>query len=545
MGIRKFAQNRCKFSVGFSPARLFNEWVNDQSDAQLLSAFAARRDEEAFREIVARHADFVYSAALRQVDSSAAAADLRQQVFTDLARKSGALAGKMSADGSLAGWLHRATRYAALNHLRDDRRRRDQEKQAMQQLLTNSEPSSDWQQIRPLLDEALDSLGPDDREALLLRFFKNLDFQAVGRALGVSDDSAQKRVSRAVEKLRGFFAKRKITVGAGGLTMLISANAVQSAPAGVAAAISAEALAGTAASASAVITTTKTIAMTTLQKTAFTVTVLALTGAGIYETRQAAQLRDQVQSLLQQQAPLVEQIQQLQNGFIAATNRLVDLLAENAQLKSDSGRNELLKLRGEVTQMKTAAIQKRSDPLEAEANARVAKVNQLKQRLERMPNEEIPELQYLTAQDWLRGTTYSGDLKTDDDCDRALSQLRRDAKRTCAFSIGEALANYVSGNNGQLPGDISQLGPYFNPGIDGAILQRYQMLRTGKLSEIPSGEPLIAEKAPVDNQYDTLFKISATGFSYEGTGTAWVNGSGKGNFGTNVTAKVKPFVRPN
>jgi hypothetical protein len=49
------------------------------------------------------------------------------------------------------------------------------------------------------------------------------------------------------------------------------------------------------------------------------------------------------------------------------------------------------------------------------ANARVAEVNQLKQRLERMPNDRIPELQYLTAQDWLRGATYSGDLKTDDD----------------------------------------------------------------------------------------------------------------------------------
>jgi hypothetical protein len=79
------------------------------------------------------------------------------------------------------------------------------------------------------------------------------------------------------------------------------------------------------------------------------------------------------------------------------------------------------------------------------------------------------------------------------------------------------LANYVAGNNGQLPGDISQLQAYFNPPIDGTILQRYQLLQTGNLSDIPNNEPLITEKAAVDDHYDTLFKISATGFSYQGT----------------------------
>jgi len=190
-------------------------------------------------------------------------------------------------------------------------------------------------------------------------------------------------------------------------------------------------------------------------------------------------------------------------------------------------------------------MQKKSDPIEAVADARAAKANQLKQWLEQRPKENIPELQYLTAQDWLRGATYSGDLKTDDDFDRALSQLRRDAKRTFAYSMGEALANYIAGHNGSLPGDISQLEFYFNPPIDGTILQRYQLLQTGNLSDLSINEPLIAEKSPVDDQYDTLFKIGAAGFSYQGTGISWVNGSGKGGFGTNITAKIKPFARQN
>ena len=520
--------------------------MQPKSDAQLLREYAESGSESAFTELVTRHTDLVYSAALRQAPSSDLACDVTQNVFTSLARGARTLAGKLNPDASLAGWLCRCTRNLALNLRRDDFRRHSRERQAMETLHPSTETAPDWDRLRPILDEAISGLNEADHDALVLRFFKNQDLRSVGLALGVSDDTAQKRVARALEKMREFLAHHGITTTGAALAMTLAANAVQAAPVGLAATISAAGiLAGTAVHTSTVIAVTKTIAMTTIQKTIITATLAVVAGAGIYETHQAAQLRGQNQTLQQQQAPLVDQIQQLQKEFADSTNRMADLLVENARLRSNPIQSELLKLRGEVTQLKTAEMQKKSDPFEAAANARVAKVNQLKQRLEQMPYEKIPELQYLTTQDWLRGATYSGDLKTDDDFDRALSQLRRDAKRTFAYSIGEALANYIAGNNGQLPGDISQLESYFNPRIDGTILQRYQLLQTGNLSDIPNNEPLIAEKAPVDDQYDTLFKISATGFSYQGTGTSWVNGSGKGDFGTNITMKIKPFERQN
>jgi tetratricopeptide (TPR) repeat protein len=217
----------------------------------------------------------------------------------------------------------------------------------MEQLLTNSDAPADWGQIRPALDEALDSLDDTDREALLLRYFKNHDFRTIGQQLGVTDDAAQKRVSRAVELLREFFAKRGITVGAGGLVVVISANAVQAAPVGLAVTISAAVLAGTATTTSTLIAaTTKTIAMTTLQKTLVTATVAVLAGAGIYEARQAAQLRDQVQTLQKQQAPLAEQVQQLQIERDAASNRAAGLTEELVEAKKNN--SELLRLRGEI-----------------------------------------------------------------------------------------------------------------------------------------------------------------------------------------------------
>jgi hypothetical protein len=143
---------------------------------------------------------------------------------------------------------------------------------------------------------------------------------------------------------------------------LISANAVQSAPVGLAAAISAAALlAGTTITTSTAIAITKTIAMTTLQKTLITITIATFAGAGIYEARQAAHLREQNQALQQQQAPLVEQNRQLQQQHDDATNQLAGLLAENARLKSNVNEGELLKLRGQVAALHSAAA-KRGQP---------------------------------------------------------------------------------------------------------------------------------------------------------------------------------------
>ncbi len=190
----------------------------------------------------------------------------------------------------------------------------------------------------------MSELDDTGREAVLLRYFKNHDLRTVGATLGISDDAAQKRVSRAVERLREFFAKRGVTVGASGLAVVISANAVQAAPVGLALAISTAAvLTGTT---PATVTATKAIAMTALQKTIVTATIAVLAGVGIYEARQVSQLRDQVQTLQQQQAPLAGQILQLQSERDDATNRLAALSQDNERLNQNT--TELLKLRGRI-----------------------------------------------------------------------------------------------------------------------------------------------------------------------------------------------------
>src|SRR5436309_5606879 len=239
--------------------------MNDQTDAQLLRAYAESRSEAAFGELVRRHVDFVYSADRRMVCDPHLAEDVTQSVFVALAKSAGQLLDRPV----LSGWLHRTAQNIAAQTVRTIQRRRAREKEAaaMNELLS-TESDVSWEHIAPHLDAGLSELSEPDRDALLLRYFERKSAREMAQALGISDEAAQKRVSRAVERLREFFAKRGVTVGASGLVVVISANAVQAAPIGLAVTISsAAALAGSAVQTSTAIATTKAIAMTTLQKT--------------------------------------------------------------------------------------------------------------------------------------------------------------------------------------------------------------------------------------------------------------------------------------
>ena len=232
-------------------------------DIQLLEKFATGGDEDAFRELIERHLDLVYSAALRRVNGDAPLAqDVAQTVFTDLARKARAL----PRDVVLTSWLYEAARFAAANAIRGERRRQTREQEALTMHDSASESTPGWEQLSPVLDDAMGDLCAADRNAILLRYFKNQDFQTVGLALGVSDAAAQKRVSRAVERLRESFAKRGVNVGASGLVVIISTHSVLVAPAGLSSAITAAALAGTTIATTTIATAITTIAMTTLRK---------------------------------------------------------------------------------------------------------------------------------------------------------------------------------------------------------------------------------------------------------------------------------------
>jgi len=313
------------------------------SDLELLERYTRQNAEDAFAEIVRRHLDLVFSAALRQVRSPQLAEEVAQSAFTDLARQ----AHRLAPDTVLTAWLYQVTRRTAIDAVRREARRQVREQVACELNAMNT-TAADWTHVEPLLDEAMQELEDADRRAVLLRYFENKPLREVGQTLGTTEEAARKRVSRAVDHLREFFTRRGVTVGASGLAALLSANAVQAAPAGLGATISTAAtLAGTSILTTATATATKAIVMTTLQKSLITATLVVIAGAGVYEARQASRLRADVQTLQQQQAPLAEQIQQLQRERDDATNKLALLAGENERLNRNSG--ELLKARANAS----------------------------------------------------------------------------------------------------------------------------------------------------------------------------------------------------
>lgn len=218
-------------------------------DAELLRRYAEGHSEAAFAALVQRHVNLIYGAALRRVGGDRQLAEeVTQTVFTTLAAKAGPLA----RHPALVGWLHRSTRYAALNALRE-KMRQERRVQAVKIMNANPEPDGNqipetsWDEIRPVLDSLLDQLGERDRGMLLLRFFENRTFAEIGAIAHLSEDAARMRVDRALGKLNSLLGRRGITSTAAALGVALANEATATAPAGVAASVTSSALASAAA----------------------------------------------------------------------------------------------------------------------------------------------------------------------------------------------------------------------------------------------------------------------------------------------------------
>jgi RNA polymerase sigma factor (sigma-70 family) len=315
------------------------------SDAQLLQHFARSGCDEAFCELVRRQVDLVYSTAVRVVAGDAELAkDVTQTVFADLAAK----AAQLPADTVVAGWLYQATRFAAAKAVRTEQRRRARETAALEALMIQPDPAPDWEQLRPLLDTAMDSLSAADRDALVLRYFQRKELREVGTVLGVSDEAARKRVSRALDQLRDLLARRGVTTTAGALATVIATHAVHAAPVGLAAAVSAASLVGLGVGTTAFSLKLLPALVMTKSQTLVTAAVLAAGVATplVWQHRQLSDLRQQNAALLERTAELDSQLAQQ----VGATKRPV-AVADSDQSRRQQ--EELLRLRGEVAQLRT------------------------------------------------------------------------------------------------------------------------------------------------------------------------------------------------
>ena len=311
-------------------------------DAELLGRYASERSESAFTELIRRHVDLVYSAALRLAGGDIhRAQDVTQQVFTELARQ----ARRLRNHPALAGWLYTTTRLVALRANRTEQRRkaREQEANSMNELLRNPTSEPAWDDLLPVLDEAMHRLGEKDRVAVLLRYFQNQSLKEVGARLGLSENAARMRVERALEKLRAQLARKGVTTTATALALALTGNAATAAPTAFVATLTGGSIAGAAAAGGTTFTLLKFMTTTKL-KTGIIGTIAAASVATTLVIQHQAQARMRAaDASFRQQADELARLQ-------SERERLANLLAQAPG--ADDRSSELLRLRDEAAMLR-------------------------------------------------------------------------------------------------------------------------------------------------------------------------------------------------
>jgi len=407
-------------------------------DSELLRRFAKTNSEDAFCEVVRRHVNLVYSVAMRRMNGDEhLAKDVAQTVFVDLARKAAAL----SRHSNLAGWLYTSAYFAGAKIARTENRRREREEKFMREPISDIAPDADWEKIRPTLDDAMHELKESDRQALLLRYFENRQYTEVGAKLGLNENAARMRVERALEKLRALFAKRGIATTVA-LASVISANAVQTAPASLATVL-------TTASVTVAGTGTFTLLkIMTLTQLKFAAGVIVVAGAATLYMHQ-----QQIQNKLHaENDALGQQLTQLQSDDESLSNRLAD--AGQAKSLSDDQIEELLKLRGEV-----GVLREQTNGLEEARQQNLQLRAQLK-AVQSQPLQLSPDDRYTL------------------DHEHAIQAIE---------GLASAMHSYAEDHNGQFPDSLSELQTpaYLGSGSlpDNAQLDDYELMNTGVVND--------------------------------------------------------------
>ncbi len=328
---------------------LGDDAMNDIPDHELLRRYAKQDAgaDAAFTELVRRHCDLVWAAARRVSGDADLARDVAQTVFTDLARK----ADKLPPGTVLAGWLYRAACHAAAKHIRGEARRAHRERQAMQQneLRSGDAEARAATELQPVLDAALADLTETDHDAVVLRFLAGRSLAEVGATLGTNEDAAQKRVSRALEKLREAFRKRGVTVSGGIVAAALGVAAAQAAPVGLGGVIATASLAGAGA------TAWGTFSVFTLMKSKL---ALGIVGGAVVATTLAWQQRS-ITRLAGENAALRQQVAALAPAPPTSLPRV-----QEAEGQVRDEHTELLRLRGEITRLRQAATASRGSDLQ-------------------------------------------------------------------------------------------------------------------------------------------------------------------------------------
>ncbi len=216
--------NRCAELAGDSAetaAQPDAAWAGDSAsdDRQLLSAYV-QGEEAAFESLVVKYYGMIHSVALRQVGDPHIAEEVVQSTFIILARK----AGTFSREASVCGWLLRTARFVSKDALKMLCRRKKNEQELSGHFVEAAHSHSNGTVMALLLEEALLGLSAEEQSCTIARFFEGRSFKEIAEIFTISEDAAQKRVSRSLEKMRAFLVKRGIKVPVTAIPGLLTAE---------------------------------------------------------------------------------------------------------------------------------------------------------------------------------------------------------------------------------------------------------------------------------------------------------------------------------
>jgi RNA polymerase sigma factor (sigma-70 family) len=306
-------------------------------DVTLLQCFARDSSQEAFEELVCRHIKLVYAVALRSVGNDAhLAKDVTQTVFSSLAQK----ASSLTIRSNLAGWLYSRTRSSAVDMIRSERRRRTREEQAsaINEITGCSPTSSDLDLLRPILEDTIDRLKPGDRETILLRFFEGRPFSEIGSHLGISEDAAQKRADRSLDKIRTVLARRGMNSTAAVLAAALANQTVAKVPEGLSTTITGSAVASAVPGGGTALTSTIITYMTTSKLglgIASLVSIVAF-GTAVFEGQAARQAQTSLAAAVKTHQADLEKQQELARTVASDDEKWAALQKTVDEMRSDA-----------------------------------------------------------------------------------------------------------------------------------------------------------------------------------------------------------------
>ncbi|WP_339734287.1 sigma-70 family RNA polymerase sigma factor [uncultured Gimesia sp.] len=192
------------------------------TDEVLLHRYCQDGDPAAFRELIDRYAGMVYSIGLRVTGDKHTAEDLCQECFLELARKA------YTVRENIAGWLHALATSRSLNIVRSRKRRTSREQAVANSPVIITE-SSEWNEMQPLIDRALNGLSDDLRLPLVLHYLQGKTQQQVADQLGVNQATMSRRLQRGVEQLRKRLQSFGVMTTIAAVTSFFGENSAQAA----------------------------------------------------------------------------------------------------------------------------------------------------------------------------------------------------------------------------------------------------------------------------------------------------------------------------